>query len=69
MDSPVSILAKQNKVGATKMDMYLSDYIKRTQEKLKKEETVDEPKSDPNDYLVFPEENDSDRPRNPYSPV
>jgi hypothetical protein len=27
------------------------------------------PASDPNDYPVYPEDDGTDRPRNPYSPV
>ena len=69
---PVSTTATQNKAGATKMDMYLSDYIKRTTEKLEQEKKPTEhpPVSQPNDYEVWPEEQgDADYKRNPYSRV
>jgi hypothetical protein len=60
-----------NRAGVTKMDMYLSDYIKRTSEKLNKENQQPVPSSsEHNDYEVWPEENgDADNKRNPYSRV
>ena len=54
---PVSTTVTQNKAGATKMDMYLSDYIKRTTEKLEQEKKPTE------------EQGDADYKRNPYSRV
>ena len=60
-----------NKAGVTKMDMYLSDYIKRTTEKLEQEKQQPiPPVSEHNDYEVWPEEQgDADHKRNPYSRV
>ena len=52
------------------MDMYLSDYIKRTTEELNKEKQKSVPPvSQPNDYEVYPEDDGYDLPKNPYSPV
>jgi hypothetical protein len=66
----VSITVKQNKVGVTNMDKYLSDYIKRTTERLEKQKPLEEPKENLNDYKVWPEEQgDADHKRNPYSSV
>jgi len=59
-----------SKVGVTSMDKYLSDYIKRTTERLEKQKPLEESKENPNDYKVWPEEQgDADHKRNPYSPV
>ena len=67
MDWHVSIMAKQNKAGAIKMDLTLADYIKRIQQE---QEHVPEPTPNPNDYKVYPEpQGDADNKRNPYSPV
>ena len=54
------------------MDKYLSDYIKRTTERLEQDKkTVQNPPVNyPNDYEVWPEEQgDADHKRNPYSRV
>lgn len=61
----------QNRAGVTKMDMYLSDYIKRTTEELEKaKQQATPPVSEPNDYEVWPEDQgDADHKRNPYSRV
>ncbi len=59
-----------NKVGVTDMDKTLADYINRVTKKLEEEKPLKEPQENPNDYKVFPEQqNEEDRPRNPYSPV
>ncbi len=74
MGSPANTLVKQNKVGATDMDKTLADYINRTMERIKKEDSphtpIPEPESNPNDYKVYPEvKGDEDHKRNPYSSV
>jgi hypothetical protein len=53
------------------MDKYLSDYIKRTTEKLKEEQHKPHPPvTEHNDYEVWPEDQgDADHKRNPYSRV
>ena len=64
----VSITAKQNKAGANNMDKTLADYIKRISEQEKKQPEP-APKSEDNDYKVYPEDDGYDRPRNPFSSV
>lgn len=54
------------------MDKTLADYITRTLAKLEleKQRQVNlPPVSEPNDYEVWPEDNNYDLPRNPYSRV
>ena len=54
------------------MDKYLSDYIKRTTERLEQENKPVQPTpiKEHNDYEVWPEEQgDADHKRNPYSRV
>ena len=36
---------------------------------MQNEQSAAEPKSNSNDYPVYPEDDGTDRPRNPYSPV
>jgi hypothetical protein len=36
---------------------------------MQNEQSVAEPKTNPNEYPVYPEDDGTDRPRNPYSPV
>lgn len=51
-------------------DQTLNDYIKRTMENLEKEnKTPQENKKEQDQYLVYPEDDGYDRPRNPYSIV
>jgi len=47
------------------MDKTLADYIKRTQEKLEKDQSP----TPENQYPVYPEKDETDAKRNPYSPV
>lgn len=51
------------------MDLTLADYIKRTMEELEKDKMPAPvpPVSKSNDYEVFPEDDGTDRPNNPYS--
>jgi len=64
-----------NKVGATNMDQTLKDYITRTMAKLESEKQVPknvDPQVNPNNYQVWPEQQEgdnSDYKRNPYSSV
>lgn len=53
------------------MDKTLGDYIKRTQDRLEEENKKQSipPVTKPEDYFVYPEEDNYDRPRNPYSTV
>jgi hypothetical protein len=61
--------------GVTSMDKTLADYISRTMAKLEAEKQVPkpvEPQANPDNYQVWPEQqegDDSDHKRNPYSPV
>ena len=58
-----------NKVGVTKMDQTLADYIKRISEQETKPALI-QPAREHNDYEVWPEEQgDADHKRNPYSRV
>lgn len=52
-------------------DITLEDYIKRTMERLEKEkaQTLEEVKSNPNQYPVYPEDDGTDGKKNPYSDV
>lgn len=47
------------------MDKTLADYIKRTMDRLEENKQPVQP--EPEQYLVYPEEDGYDRPRNPYS--
>ena len=59
-----------NKLGVTKMDQTLADYINRVTKKLNEEQApLTEPEQNPNDYKVWPEDDGTDSKRNPYSPV
>lgn len=51
------------------MDLTLADYIKRTMEVLEKDKKQPSvpPVTKPNDYEVYPEDDGTDRPNNPYS--
>ena len=44
----------------------LGDYIRSVAER---EKPLEEPKDNPNDYKVYPEDDGYDKPRNPYSSV
>jgi hypothetical protein len=49
-------------------DKTLADYIKRTMGNLQ-EKTATEQEENPDDYRVYPEDDGTDRPRNPFSRV
>lgn len=49
------------------MDKTLQDYIQRTMKALEEKNPKPINKPEDNQYLVYPEDDGTDRPRNPYS--
>ena len=49
------------------MDKTLKDYIDRVTKDLEKDKKETPPVNEHNDYEVYPEDDGTDRPRNPYS--